>query len=255
MSNYTNFSVKSRQNLKDFTMIQLGYPLIQVEVTEAGLDSNIDQASEIFTKYVVQEKKYLALDLSGYDSTSGFLMPEGVTSVYTLEDSFTNVGGSVGDLMSTKNVLWNAGSWPVCLGSIASNNFRAGGLTSLELVLDFSKLLNRMLGNGIKYEYNSTSRRLTIDPDPTKDHIMGWITLGCNIIRPDDQQFGEEWIKRMTLALTKILVGRVRTKYTGVNLLGGGQIDAKILDEGITERDKLMEEIMGYYHTPMFFVG
>ena len=101
---------------------------------------------------------------------------------------------------------------------------------------------------------------LTLIPDPIKsaepNTPKGHIVIGCNTIRPEQQQYGESWVKRYALALSKITLGIVRAKFQGVQLLGGGIVDNSIKEEGIIERDALKEELKeteGAFMT--FFVG
>ena len=64
------------------------------------------------------------------------------------------------------------------------------------------------------------------------------------------------------LALTKIVIGRIRGKYAGTNLFGGGQPNySELLAEGnqekITLETKLYEGVPGFGdgQPPLFFVG
>jgi hypothetical protein len=68
--------------------------------------------------------------------------------------------------------------------------------------------------------------------------------------------YGEQWCKRMALAQTKIMLGQIRGKFNGVQLLGGGTLNDDIKAEGIQERDALREEL--HLHegvTVNFWVG
>ena len=62
-------------------------------------------------------------------------------------------------------------------------------------------------------------------------------------MRPEEQVYGETWVKNMALAHTKIILGTIRGKFQGVQLLGGGTLSDDIKNEGIQERDALREEL------------
>ena len=51
-----------------------------------------------------------------------------------------------------------------------------------------------------------------------------------------EEYFGNEFCRRLILAEAKILLGTVRKKFSGINLVGGGQIDTSIGDEGREEK-------------------
>ena len=110
MSNYLNFAIKSRDNMKDWVLRQLGYPLIQVEITEDQLDDCINDSVEEFTKYVIQEQKFLALNLEEYPSTSGYTLPDNVQSIFAV-DSNNLMGANSGPnvLFSARNLMWDSG--------------------------------------------------------------------------------------------------------------------------------------------------
>ena len=82
MSNYLNFQLQDEDDIKDWIMNQMGYPLVQVEITDSQLTYCINDAVEEFTKYVTQERQYLGLDLEDYVSGAGFTLPDNVTSVF-----------------------------------------------------------------------------------------------------------------------------------------------------------------------------
>lgn len=92
-----------------------------------------------------------------------------------------------------------------------------------------------------------------LNPDPIKyfklDTSSGnsyghHIVVECKTLRPEDQNYGETWVKRMGLALAKMLLGNIRNTYSGMTLLGGGSVDGSgILNQGQSERDALRSEL------------
>ena len=112
MSDYLNFSLSSRDEVANWVVKKLGYPLVQVEITSDQLDICLNDAVEEFTEYVLQERQYLALELSAYNSTSGFTLPNNVVSVYALEETQAGPLGGINTLFSVKNQLYNEGLYP-----------------------------------------------------------------------------------------------------------------------------------------------
>lgn len=270
MSNYLDFAVKSETQIMDWVLMQLGYPLIQVEIHEDQLRMCINDAVEEFTKWVIQEKKYLALNLEYYTQTtyglSGEVLVDGgynlstltnnipvVTSVFTIQES-TGTSSSINGhntLFSVTNTMWNQGVFPIP----GQSGGGSGAWINYELALSYVELIKRMTASGFQYEFNERTQKLTLRPDPKANGVRGYVCIGCNVIRPDDQQYGESWIKRYALACAKIIVGRIREKYSGTQLLGGGSINSDIKQEGIEEKQQLLEEIRETYTYCDFFVG
>ena len=72
----------------------------------------------------------------------------------------------------------------------------------------------------------------------------------------------EVWVYQYALALSKITISRIRGKYSGTALFGGGTLNySELLAEGNAEKDKLENQLyegtpgIGDAAPPMFFVG
>ena len=73
----------------------------------------------------------------------------------------------------------------------------------------------------------------------------------------------EVWVYQYALALTKITIARIRGKYQGTDLFGGGTPNySELLNEGLQEKEKLEESLynntapgLGDAEPPRFFVG
>lgn len=249
MSTYLNFAIKDKQGLCDWIERKMGAPLCRVEISQDQLDDAIDEAMEIYTKYVTPEKKYFSIDLEQFP-LSGLTMASNVAGIFALEGDADFGGGGAGTLFSTRSTLRN---------SIGVHGASAGNWITYELAGQYLELTKRMTGGGYQFEYNYHTKLLNLDPSPalSGNNSGGFLVVGANVIRPETEQFGEYWVKRYALALSKITVGYVRSKFAGMTLLAGGQVDGEsIKAEGIQERDELMEELMSSEYLPVtFFVG
>lgn len=101
-----------------------------------------------------------------------------------------------------------------------------------------------MTGSNPQWRYFYTTKKLKITPTPK--HTEGCedvILLNCEVEPPPEELYGNEYVQRLFLAYLKIQVGTVRKKFASVQLLGGGQLDTSIGDEGKEELDKIMEQI------------
>jgi len=250
MSNYLNFQIQSVDEAKDWIMKQLGWPLVKVEISDDQLTMCINDAVEEFTKYVVQETEYLSLDLEEYN-TSGFTLPDNVANVFALEEStiYGDITGGINVLFSVQNTMWNAGMLPIPWAS------SRGSWIDFEVAMSYVDMINRLTAAKFYFEYNERTQLLTLLPNPTPTNMKGYIAIGCQTIRPDDQQYGEAWVKRFALAEAKIVIGMIRSKYQGTQLLGGGLINPSIKEEGLAEKQALLDEIKSTYTFVKFFMG
>jgi hypothetical protein len=72
-----------------------------------------------------------------------------------------------------------------------------------------------------------------------------WLVCECVCLDPEELQFGETWVKRMTLAKAKTFLGNLRTTYSGINLPGGAQLNGDaLLQQGNTEQEALRAELL-----------
>jgi hypothetical protein len=247
MSDYLNFSLQTRDQVADWVLKKLGWPLIQIEITSDQIDIALNDAVEEFTEYVIQERQYLVLALSAYSSVSGFTLPNNVQSIFALEECQAGPLGGINTLFSVKNQLYNEGLYPPFMPG--------GGWITYELSLQYIEMVQRMTASKFYFEYDQRAKRMTLIPDPNFQDNPGWIVVGCNVIRKEDQQYGETWVKRMTLAFAKQIIGQVRSKFNGTQLLAGAQINQEIKQEGITEMDALRIELRERYSFVTFYVG
>jgi len=250
MSNYLNFHITDEDGIKNWVMEELGYPLVHVEITDSQLTHCINDAVEEFTKYVTQEREFLALDLETYN-TSGFTIQDNVASVFALEEStiYGNTAGGINTLFSVQNTMWNAGMMPIPWTG------NRGSWIDYELAMGYVDMIQRMTASKFTFEYCERTHLLTLIPNPSARNMRGYICIGCNVIRPDDQQFGESWVKRFALAKAKEIMGRIHARYQGTQILGGGLIDQSMKAEGQQEKVTLLAELKATYRFVNWYLG
>lgn len=235
MATYLDFSVKTREQFKTFILRSLGEGLITVELSDDQLNLCIDNALELFSMWVTFDQQYLAIDVKDYVEDVGYTMPSNVVDISNLQDDLLAVG-NVNMLFSLGNTLLNSGNWP---------SFRGGSYNWLqyEQAMQFIDLTKRMTGGGFKFNYSCRSKILTLYPDPIKEKMEGHIVLGVYVMRPEQEQMGEMWVKKYALANAKVILGTVRSKFANVQLLGGGTIDTSIGQIGQEEMKELESQL------------
>ena len=252
-----NYRVVDREGLQNWIMRKLGHPLVTIELTTDQLNDSIDDAMEQFAKYCKQDEDYYIVDLKKeYVEGVGVKLPSIVQSIADVHEDYY-AGFGINTLFTVGNQMMNAGMAPFPLGS-------SQGWASYEMYLEYLSLSRRMLGGPhYVFSYSPVSNIMKLFPDPkveakAKQNIeedTQKMCVVCNVIRPNDQLYGEQWTKRMALAKSKETLGRVRTKFDGIQLLGGGTVDTSVLDEGKEEQVSLMEELRAEYVVNSFCIG
>ena len=98
-------------------------------------------------------------------------------------------------------------------------------------------------------------------PQPNTNRFYG--VISCYVERPIRDLVKEQWVYQYALALSKISIARVRGKFGGVNLLGGGSLNyTDLLQEGLAEKKELETALYkgttpgyGDSEPAFFFVG
>lgn len=257
-STFLNPAVKSKTELKDWVMIMLGYPLITVELTDAQFDICIQNALQLYTKYASFPEKYLMINQSKYEHNKGLdLSPWNVVTVMeiaTYRDGMYGIGGS--DLFFGWPAVLNGqlGSGPFLGSGTPGNRNWSGGFVTYHNFVEFAELARRMTGSNPDYRYDRTTKRLLLFPEPKTSDKSCPILLTCECEPTPEELYGNEYVKRIVLAYAKILLGTIRKKFSSVQLVGGGQIDTSIGDEGREELNSIIENIQKDESKGCFFM-
>lgn len=92
-------------------------------------------------------------------------------------------------------------------------------------------------------KFDPRTQYLQIYPQPsTNSRFYG--VVSCYIERPIRDVIKEQWVYEYVLALTMITIGRVRGKFTNVNLLGGGTLNYDLFSEGTARKEELERKLL-----------
>ena len=250
MATYASFQIQNYDDMVEWIKAQFGYPLIQVELTDDMIKKCIDDAVEVYTEYVTYDEEYYAADISLYDSELGLKLPDNIVGLYGFDSDGVNDGPNT--LFSVSNQMNNAGRYPFASG----NRSGAGGAwIDYELAMQNVKMAKVMTGGGYTWNFNERTKYLTLNPNPAlQGDTEGFAICGCYVARPEEQVYGERLCKRLALAYSKKILGKVRSTFQNVPLLAGANVNETVGDEGKEEEEALMEELRNMM-PPAFMVG
>lgn len=247
-STFIDPAVKTKKELVDYILVSLGYPLLTVELEEQQLNLCIQFALETYTKYAYMgPDKYLFEDLNRYEHGKGLNLKKyniiAIKEISTIRDNALNMGMG-GDLFfSPYTFLQSNNIYP--MNTRVGNAPSVGSWVTWQSVIEFMDLTHKMCGSMPDFQYDKSSKYLTLMPEPRKfkNNVPQPILLTCQVLPPLSELYGNEYVKRIALAKAKILLGTIRKKFAGTQLIGGSQIDTTIGDEGKEELDRIMENI------------
>ena len=114
-------------------------------------------------------------------------------------------------------------------------------LVSWYTTKEWMKTREKMLATKRDLKFDPRTQYLQIFPQPGGSRFYG--VISCWLERPLRDLVKEQWVYEYALALTMIVVGRVRGKFSGVTLLGGGTLNYDLLVEG-TAKKKELEDML-----------
>jgi len=133
-------------------------------------------------------------------------------------------------------------------------------LISWYTVKNWLETREKVLATKRSYEFNDRTQYMKIYPEPNAN-VRFYGVISCYIEKPIRDLIKEIWVYQYSLALTKIMVGQTRSKFSQVNLFGGQVFTTEVMSQGIEERNKLEEQLytnaagLGDSDPAFFFVG
>ena len=233
----------TKDEFQSWILRQLGYPLISVELTTDHLNDAIDNSICEYVEYATDDIQFYCINFSDYVENVGMVLPKNIIGIKDLNSNVIGPGGQgAGKIDNYMNDLLMNGavSFPMF------GRGGGGGWLGYELSMQYLNLSQRMLGGDYDFTFNYRTRTIKLIPDPvTTDNVeSGYAVLHVNSVNADEVQYGDNWVKRMALALSKVTLGTIRSKFMDMHLPGGGRIDTTIREEGIKERDELHAELL-----------
>ena len=114
-------------------------------------------------------------------------------------------------------------------------------LISWYTLKDWLSNREKLLAIKPSYDFNDRTQIMRIYPQPKAGESTAqyYGVVSCYVEKPLRDVIQEQWVYQYALALTKIVLARVRGKYQGTTLFGGGLVNADMLSEGLAEKEKL----------------
>lgn len=264
-----NSKVKTYDYLAQRVRRTLGEPLIQIEVSSEQIYEFIDIAIEYFTKFAGVDEEYLIFRSDLYKRGVGLCVGEMFNTTPSMYNQTTTYSTSSNSLSAAYD--YDLGDYRRIIdvfSFVEGNNSGVNTLFTIEHTIAQQAYFGHLLGN-VGYDlvtwhilknwldtrekilgmmpylrFDPYTQVLKIIPEPKQNSIYYGL-IGCKIQKPLKHLIQELWVYRYTLALTKIAVGHVRTKYQGTNLFGGQTVNGTdLLRQGEKEKDELEKEIV-----------
>jgi len=249
-------STIERNKVFDYVRQMLGDGMIEVELDPVHYETALDRAINRFRQRSSNsvEESYSFLEL--IQDQNEYRLPDEIISVQSVFrraiGSRSGIGAG-GTLFEPFNLAYT--------NTYLMSGSMMGGLATYELFAGYQKLVGRMFGSYIEFQWKPTSHILNILQRPFAQGEQ--ILIRSQNFRPDwvllQDIYAKQWLRDYTLAVCKLMLGEARSKFATIAGPGSGGITLNGKDlqtAGNAELEKLDKELVELVSggTPMTFV-
>lgn len=221
--------------------MQLGEPVINVEVDDEQISEIIDSAVQKFTEYAYGTlEDTVLIQLEGKRE---YALPNCITNIIKLSkgstSNITDFGTNFGNGYVPE--IWAQQFFTSSLiGSIVPVIMQISAVTAT---------LDKYFGDDVYFNFNPHRKVLQVF-EPYEGQAVLHYQYEYIANEEHDFVYNHEWIKDYTVAKTKLLWGSIVGKYSQT-LIGGAQINfSDIKSDAQTEIDRLNEELLTKWSDP-----
>lgn len=242
----------TREQLKDYCLRKLGFPVIDINVDDDQLDDRIDDALSKFRDYHYDgtEELYLAHPVTSGDIANSYV---------TLADSIVGVSRVLpinsGSVSSSSEQGFNIFDINYQIRLNDFYNLLSSSYTYYVIAREHLATLDMIVTGELPFTYNKKINQLKILMDWSGRIAVGdYLVFHCyRVVDPNSYSkvFNDTWVKDYTTALFKEQWGSNLTKYTNYTLPGGLVVNGeKIYNDAVIEVAALQEKLRDVYEAP-----
>tara|TARA_B100001094_G_scaffold333124_2_gene408841 strand:- start:12094 stop:12843 length:750 start_codon:yes stop_codon:yes gene_type:complete len=242
----------SRQTLKDYALRRLGAPVIDINVDDSQMEDALDDALQFFAEYHFDgvEKVYLSHQITSTDQTNKYLDMNAIDSNVISVIKMFNV--------NTNSINMFDVSYQLALNDFFGT-FSTGTLTNYTITKQHLEMLEDILDPEKNVRFSRVTNKLYGDFDWENDVDAGdyLVIEAYSVLDPETytEIYNDRLLKRYTTALIKRAWGANLSKFEGIQLPGGVQFNGqRILEEAMSEIEKIEEEVQDKYELPPDFM-
>jgi len=256
------YSITTREELADYCLRALGYPVVEINIDDEQLEDRIDEALQWFREhhpdgsrrfYVKHQLTQTDID-NQYVDLSDDLDLSAVVRMIPMSMAATSGG-------------WFSDAWQYMQFTISDftrNNGILGDLAHYEQMQQQLSLLDMKLAGTPQITFDRQYNRINLQVSKSKLKEGDYVIFEVFGIRtPDDtvlaynNLWNNKFLKSYATALIKRQWGLNLIKFDGMTLPGGVTVNARqIYEDALQDIEKIMEKFREEEDEgPLFFVG
>jgi hypothetical protein len=269
----------TREELKQYALRRLGYPVIEINVDDSQIEDRIDDSLQFFADYHFDgvEKVYLPkqitqkdIDRTYIDLTEPTEADDTVTPKIKAAPALDPNGQSIISVVRAFQLFDTLGGtgmfdarYQIALNDLYGlrTNTYSDSLQTYNYTRSHMQMLQDLLTPEKSIRFSRVTNKLYVDMDwKTHPRVGEYMMFEAYQIL-DPEKYGEIYndrmLKQYVTAKIKEQWGRNLSKFDGVSLPGGVSLNGlRILNEAQEEIRKLEDEIQNKYELPpIFFIG
>ena len=247
-------TITSRQNLIDYCLRRLGAPVLEINVDDDQMNDRIDEALTYYQNFhsdaIVRNFYRYTITQQDYTNQS-ITLPDQI--LYVLRILPLNQANSTQGIFSV--------DYQLHLNDLYDLR-RPGNLINYEMTRQYLSLIDMTLNGmdqGIIFSRNNNELQIETDwttrlPVGTIIIIECYQTIDPNVY---PKIYNDQWLKQYASSLIKLQWAQNLSKFKGMTLPGGVQIDAEgMRSEALQEIKELETEARTIWEMPVdFYVG
>ena len=271
----------TRQGLIDYCLRQLGAPVLEINVDDDQIDDLVDDAIQYFNErhYDGVEKMYLKYKITEDDVTRG--TAKGTTGTGIVNTTATDTSNRTYNFYETENYIQvpdsvigiekifkfdtssiSGGMFSIKYQLFLNDLYYFNSVELLQYAMTKSYLedIDFLLTPDKQIRFNKRQDRLYLDIDWGSQPAGEFIIIECyRALDPESftQIYNDSWMKMYLTALIKRQWGRNLSKFRGVKLPGGIELNGgEILQQAESEIADIKSRMMSEYELPpLDFIG
>lgn len=237
----------AKQQVFEYVKAMLGDGMIDVELDPIHYDTALERALG----------KYRQRGDSSVEESYMFLTLENNINTYTLPKEVINVRQIFRRSIGSRTGMGDGGTLFEPFNMAYTNTYllsssNMGGIATYEIFAQYQEMIGRIFGSFINYNYNQSTRKLTILQRPrAQEQVLLWTYNH----RPDftilEDIYAKQWIRDYTLANCKLMLGEAREKFAqiagpqGGTSLNGTAMKTEAKEMMTQLEQELMQQVTG----------
>ena len=263
----------SKSTFKSYCLRNLGFGVIDINVSDDQADDRIDEALQYFAQYHYDgvEKMYLKYKITQTDidrargnstTTAADSVDSTITASFEEGNNFIPMPSAVVSVTNifdfTNAIQQNMFDIRYQLRLNDLYDFSSTSIIQYQMTMQQLDLLSHVLVGEVPIRFNQHQNRLYLDMDWEQMTVDEYLIIECyRKIDPATYTdiFDDIYLKRYATALIKRQWGANLSKFNGVATLGGVSMNGEqIYSQAIEEIQRLEEEIKLTFESPIDYM-